>query len=101
MPVRRKFVLTARPGIITPMSCVVNVGDEIEFTIDKGKALVVFEPGVPPPVVFPEGPSFDPGAPLVGTAETVGHYPLSICYWYEDKGRKEHEALQMMLIVDP
>lgn len=101
MPVRRKFVLTTRPGIMTPMSCVVNVGDEIEFTIDRGKAVVVFEPEVPPAVLFPRGPSFDSENPLVGTAETTGHYPFSICYWYEDKGRKQHEALQMVLIIDP
>jgi hypothetical protein len=98
---KKTFVINVDERAVDPTSHRVPVGDDVECTINKGKAVVVFEPGGPGPVMFLQGPSFNMEVPALAKAQTPGSYPFSVCFWYEQGGKKEHEALQMVLIIDP
>jgi hypothetical protein len=98
---KKTFVVEAAKRAVTPDTHHVPVGDDMECVLDDGKGFVIFEPGGPGPVLFANGPSFDSNLPALARAQTPGEYPFSVCYWFEQGGKKEHEALQMVLIIDP
>jgi hypothetical protein len=97
---KKTFVVDVVARTVTPTSHRVHVDDQVEWKLDKGKAVVVFEPDGQGPVLFSSGPTFNYEVPALGTAQTSGGYPHSVCFWYVQGGKKEHEALQMMLIVE-
>ena len=98
---KKTFVVNAAERSVTPSFHRICVGDEIEWKLDKGKAVVVFEPDGQGPVLSSHGPDFDPQAPALATAQTSNEYPHSVCYWFMQGGKKEQHSLQMVLIIDP
>lgn len=98
---RKTFVVNAVKRTLIPESHQIQVGDEIECKLDQGKGVVVFEPDGPGPVLFVHGPSFDPAVPALASGQTIGEYPFSVCFWFEQGGQKAHGALQAVLIIDP
>ena len=98
---KKVFEVEATARRVTPDSHDVRVGDEIELRIDKGRGVVVFEPKKPEPVTFVKGPAFDLEVPALATAQKPDRHLFSVCYWHGEGEKKEHEALQMVLIIEP
>ena len=98
---RKTFTVSVSTGGIVPTSHRIRMGDEIEWTLDKGKAVVVFEPEGPSPASFSNGPNFTPLIPALATAQRANTFPFFVCCWHEQGGRKNQSALAAVLIIDP
>jgi hypothetical protein len=105
MPERKTFTIDVVAGVVTPAlhSISLSSQEEIGWTINAGTGRVVFDPAVGDPVVWSQGPNFSKENPAVGTAKTAGTFVHTVSYWYDlgSGGNKEHESLQMVLIIEP
>ena len=104
-PSRSTFHIDVVAGLVRPALHRISLTDhdEIEWVINDGSGMVAFDPGVGDPLTWAHGPAFSREFPALGTAKTAGTYVHTVNYWYDLGlgGNKEHESLQMVLIIEP
>lgn len=76
-------------------------GDQVEWTINDGTGLVVFDPANSAPVNFLEGPSFTYVRAAIGSGRLEGSHPHTISCWYGDGHNRQNISVSAVLIVDP
>jgi hypothetical protein len=76
-------------------------GDQIEWTVNDGSALVVFDPAVGTPVNFLEGPNFTYVRAAIGSGKLEGTHPHAVSCWYGEGANRHNISITAVLIVDP
>jgi hypothetical protein len=100
---KKTFAIDITNGTVTPglQRISMRAGDQIEWIVNDGDALVVFDPTNSTPVSFTYGPAFDHVHPALGTGTIRGVHPHTISCWYTAASGRKNISVTAILIVDP
>lgn len=100
---KKTFMIDVNNKTVTPGSHRVSMraGEQIEWSVNDGDALVVFDPTQSTPVSFLHGPNFDYAHPALATGTIRGSHAHTISCWFETPMGRKNVSVTAVLIVDP